>query len=48
MNSNPIDAVSESAKALGEITKTGGKGVDASGRAGGWLETKARGARSTP
>ena len=38
MNTDPIETVSDSAKAVQEAAKTGGKLVDAAGRLGGWLD----------
>ncbi len=38
MDNDPTEAITESAKALQEVAKTGGKLIDASGRAGGWLD----------
>lgn len=38
MTSDPIEAMTESAKALQEVAKTGGKAVDASRSVGGWLD----------
>jgi hypothetical protein len=38
MDNDPTEAVTESAKALQEVAKTGGKLIDASGRVGGWLD----------
>jgi hypothetical protein len=37
MVNDPTEAITESAKALREITNTGGKLIDASGRVGSWL-----------
>jgi Abortive infection alpha len=38
MDNDPTEAVTEGAKALQEVAKTGGKLIDASGRVGGWLD----------
>lgn len=38
MDDDPTKAISESAKAIQEVAKTGGKLVDASGSVGGWLD----------
>ena len=38
MTNDPTEAITESAKALQEVAKTGGKVVDASRRVGGWLD----------
>ena len=38
MDNDPTEAITESAKALQEVAKTGGKLIDASGRVGGWLD----------
>jgi hypothetical protein len=38
MDSDPIEAVTQGAKAVQEVAKATGKVVDASGRAGGWLD----------
>ena len=38
MSNDPIDAIADSAKAVQEAAKTGGKLIDAAGRAGGWLD----------
>ncbi len=38
MSTDPIEMITESAKAAQEIAKTGGKVVDTSNRVGGWLD----------
>jgi hypothetical protein len=38
MDNDPIEAITEGAKAFQEVAKTGGKLIDASGRVGGWLD----------
>lgn len=38
MNNDPIEVITDSAKAVQEAAKTGGKLIDAAGRAGGWLD----------
>jgi hypothetical protein len=38
MDDDPTKAITESAKAVQEVAKTGGKLIDASGRVGGWLD----------
>lgn len=38
MDNDPTEAISESAKAVQEVAKAGGKLIDASGRVGGWLD----------
>jgi hypothetical protein len=38
VDNDPTETITESAKAVQEVAKTGGKLIDASGRVGGWLD----------